>query len=238
MKIPYLSELKTSERTDLFKYLRTSITHHSNAIEGVSLTYGETKRLLEEGFTAPDKPLSDHLITLGFANAYDSVVLEGYGTKKPLTTNYIKDLHAMLFKSALLVCSDKIERPIGAYRVDERRISGLAAPLASPREISNRLENLIFLNKTENLYEIAQFHIDFELIHPFTDGNGRLGRLLITYQCIQNDLIPPLIENEQRTAYLDSLNNPKVLESFLEQSQKVSYEKLLEIIRSNEQDFG
>ena len=212
--LPKLSKLSASERRELFAYLRTAITHHSNAMEGVSLTYGETKRLLEEGITAPSKPLSDHLVTLGFANAFDEVVLESYA-KQPLTSNFIKDLHATLFKAALAVCPDKISKPVGAYRTDERYITGLATALASPKQIANQLENLLFTNQPTDLEAIAAFHIDFELIHPFADGNGRVGRLIITYQSIQNDLIPPLIENEHRQDYLLSLDNPKSLEKFL-----------------------
>ncbi|CAM5186701.1 hypothetical protein OURE66S_01245 [Oligella ureolytica] len=223
--LPKLSTLSASERRELFAYLRTAITHHSNAMEGVSLTYGETKRLLEDGITAPSKPLSDHLVTLGFANAFDEVVLESYA-KQPLTSSFIKDIHATLFKSALAVCPDKIDKPVGAYRTDERRISGLSTALASPKQIANQLENLLYTNQPVDLEGIAKFHIDFELIHPFADGNGRVGRLIITYQSIQNDLIPPLIENEHRQDYLSSLNEPKNLEKFLLSAQQKSYKFL------------
>lgn len=223
--LPKLSKLSASERRELFAYLRTAITHHSNAMEGVSLTYGETKRLLEDGITAPSKPLSDHLVTLGFANAFDEVVLESYA-KQPLTSSFIKDIHATLFKSALAVCPDKIDKPVGAYRTDERRISGLSTALASPKQIANQLENLLYTNQPVDLEGIAKFHIDFELIHPFADGNGRVGRLIITYQSIQNDLIPPLIENEHRQDYLSSLNEPKILEKFLLSAQQKSYKFL------------
>ena len=223
--LPKLSKLSASERRELFAYLRTAITHHSNAMEGVSLTYGETKRLLEDGITAPSKPLSDHLVTLGFANAFDEVVLESYA-KQPLTSSFIKDIHATLFKAALAVCPDKIDKPVGAYRTDERRISGLSTALASPKQIANQLENLLYTNQPVDLEGIAKFHIDFELIHPFADGNGRVGRLIITYQSIQNDLIPPLIENEHRQDYLSSLNEPKNLEKFLLSAQQKSYKFL------------
>ncbi|PMC18232.1 Fic family protein [Oligella urethralis] len=233
--LPKLSELTSSERRELFAYLRTAITHHSNAMEGVSLTYGETKRLLEEGFTAPNKPLSDHLIILGFANAFDEVVLESYA-RQPLTTSFIKDLHATLFKTALAACPDKIDKPVGAYRTDERYIVGLSAPLASPRQISNQLENLLYVNQPKSMQDIAKFHIDFELIHPFADGNGRVGRLLITYQSIQNDLIPPLIENEHRKDYLNAISDPAALTDFLYEAQKQSYHFVEERHQQNKQD--
>lgn len=229
-KIPKLSELNTSHRRALFAYLRTAITHHSNAMEGISLTYGETKKLLEEGITAPNKPLSDHLIIMGFANAFDEVVLESYGHQS-LTTSFIKDIHATLFRAALNTCPDKIEKPIGAYRTDERYITGLATSLAAPSQISNRLENLLFTSQPKTLEEIAKFHIDFELIHPFADGNGRIGRLIITYQAIQNDLIPPLIENDYRKEYLKAMNNLPELVGFLHEAQAESHKFINELLK-------
>ena len=69
-----------------------------------------------------------------------------------------------------------------------------------------------------NLNDIAGFHIAFELIHPFADGNGRVGRLLMTYQAIKNNYIPPLILNDNRLDYLESLGDKDKLEMFLDSS--------------------
>jgi len=82
------------------------------------------------------------------------------------------------------------------------------------------IENLLFqyTNKNLNIEQIADFHIQFEQIHPFADGNGRIGRLLMAFQYIQNDLIPPLILNETRQEYLKTLNNKSFLADFLKQS--------------------
>ncbi|ADU91852.1 hypothetical protein [Taylorella equigenitalis] len=72
METPNISQLNTQERRDLFNFFRIATTHHSNAIEGLSMTFGETKQLLSKGETAPNKPLKDNLIILGFAEAFDS----------------------------------------------------------------------------------------------------------------------------------------------------------------------
>lgn len=228
MKIPKLTELSTVDRRELFSYLRVAITHHSNRMEGTTLDYGETKRLLELGETAPNKPLSDHLVILGFADAFDEVVYQAT-SHQPITSSLIKDLHALLFRKALAVAPDKVEKPIGAYRRDERRITGLDKSLSPPLQISNHLENLLFSSKVETLEDIARFHINFELIHPFADGNGRVGRLIMTYQSIQNDLIPPLIQNEHRKEYLNSLRNVGNHTEFLYKAQQQSYQYLLDL---------
>jgi Fic family protein len=71
-----LSTLSLKEREELFRQLRISITHHSNAIEGTTLSFGETKELLEHGHTAGDKPIAEQLVILGFAKAYDVIIRE------------------------------------------------------------------------------------------------------------------------------------------------------------------
>jgi Fic family protein len=86
--------------------------------------------------------------------------------------------------------------------------------------ISQHIDNLLYQYQigSMTLADIAKFHIRFELIHPFIDGNGRTGRLLMAHQAIANDFIPPLIENDHRREYLDALADAVELETFLEKS--------------------
>ncbi len=203
-----LSNLSLLQREELFKTLRISITHHSNAIEGISLNYGETKALLETGRTAHNKPIDEQLIILGFAEAYDVIIREANDKSKRLSSSFIKDLHYLIFSNAQKVSPYLVKKPIGAYRTDEAKIVGANIKLSQPNKISQEIDNLLyrFPSNQLNLEQIAEFHAFYERIHPFADGNGRTGRLLMSFQCIQNDLIPPLIENENRSKYLDCLN--------------------------------
>jgi Fic family protein len=221
-----LSNLSLKEREELFRKLRVSITHHSNAMEGTTLSFGETKELLEYGNTAGNKPLGEQLIILGFAKAYDVVIREATNPNNILDSNFIKDIHAIMFEDALKIAPQFISKPIGAYRLDERYIKGVDINLSSPNKIANDIENLLYRMKSNNmtLLDIADFHIQFERIHPFADGNGRVGRLLIAYQAIQNNIVPPLIENEHRNDYLKALNNKEELSEFLDKSIENSLE--------------
>ena len=208
-------------KNDLYRSLRVSITHHSNAIEGLTLTFGETKRLLESGVTAPNKPLHEQLVILGFADAFDFVVREAENTGHRFDDEFIKDIHAILFDKALKISPERIERPIGAWRKDERQILGVDIQLSSPAKIDQDLGNLLYRIKTDmNLRDIAEFHINFERIHPFADGNGRVGRLLMTYQAIKNNYSPPLITNDHREEYLTSLNDVNTHAQFIESAIK------------------
>ena len=215
-----LNTLTLKQREELFRQLRVSITHHSNAMEGTTLSFGETKELLEHGNTAGDKPLHEQLIILGFAKAYDVIVREASNAYTLVDSSFIKDIHAIMFEDALQVSPSFVAKPIGAYRLDERYIKGVNIKLSAPHQISNDIENLFYRFKSNemSLEDIAEFHILFERVHPFADGNGRVGRLLMAYQAIQNNMIPPLIENEHRGEYLEVINDSKKLTPFLEKS--------------------
>ncbi|HIP11349.1 MAG TPA: Fic family protein [Arcobacter sp.] len=221
-----LNKLTLKQREELFRQLRISITHHSNAMEGTTLSFGETKELLENGNTAGDKPLAEQLIILGFAKAYDVIIREATNPNNIIDSSFIKDIHAIMFEDALKVSPEFISKPIGAYRSDERYIKGVDIKLSLPHMISNDVENLLYRIKSNNmsLLDISDFHIQFERIHPFADGNGRVGRLIMAYQAIQNNVIPPLIENEHRDDYLKAINDKDDLYLFLEESIKNSLE--------------
>ena len=221
-----LTNLALKQREELFRKLRVSITHHSNALEGTTLSFGETKELLEFGKTAGHKPLGEQLVILGFAKAYDVVIREASNRENILNSDFIKDIHFIMFEDALQVSPEFVSKPIGAYRNDERYIKGVDIKLTPPHKISVELENLLYRYKSNSmsLKDIASFHIEFETIHPFSDGNGRVGRLLMAYQAIQNNIIPPLIENSQRKEYLDALNDKEKLYKFLQKSIKNSIE--------------
>jgi Fic family protein len=221
-----LNELTLKQREELFRQLRISITHHSNAMEGTTLSFGETKELLELGRTAGHKPLGEQLVILGFAKAYDVIIREATNPYNIIDSSFIKDIHAIMFEDALKVSPEYVSKPIGAYRLDERYIKGVDIKLSAPHMISNDIENLLYRIKSNdmNLLDISDFHIQFERIHPFADGNGRVGRLLMAYQSIQNNIVPALIENEYRDDYLKAINDKNDLCVFLDKSINKSLE--------------
>ncbi len=223
-----LNSLTLKQKEQLFRQLRISITHHSNAMEGTTLSFGETKELLELGHTAGHKPLGEQLVILGFAKAYDVIVREASNRENILDCSFVKDIHSIMFEDALQVSPEFVSKPIGAYRLDERYIKGVDIRLSLPNMISQDLENLFYRMQSNemSLLDIAEFHILFERIHPFADGNGRVGRLLMAYQAIQNSIVPPLIENDHRDRYLDAINNKNRLHKFL----KESIDKSLDLI--------
>ncbi len=223
-----LNKLSLKQREELFRQLRISITHHSNAMEGTTLSFGETKELLELGHTAGHKPLGEQLVILGFAKAYNVIIREATNKENIIDSSFIKDIHAIMFEDALKVAPEYVSKPVGAYRLDERYIKGVDIKLSAPNKISNDLENLLYRFNSNNmsLADITEFHILFERIHPFADGNGRVGRLIMAFQAIQNNIVPPLIKNEDRSEYLKAINDKDELFKFIDESIQNSMDLL------------
>mgnify|MGYP000626719737 CR=1 FL=1 len=203
-----LSTLSTKQKELLFRELRLSVTHHSSAIEGTTLSYGETKQLLEEGLTAKDKPINEQLVILGFAKAFDVVVREASNPNKAIDSSFIKDLHEIMFEDSLRIMPYFTAKPVGAYRLDERQIQGSSVSLTPPSKIAIELENLLyrFGHRPMSLPDIARFHIEFEGIHPFIDGNGRTGRLLVNLELMKAGYPPIDIKFSDRIAYYNAFD--------------------------------
>jgi len=175
-------------------------TYNSNAIEGNTLTLRETDMVLR-GITIDKKPLKDHLEAIGHKDAW------GYMTdlikeKTPLSEQVIKQLHT-------LVLADKPEDR-GVYRKVDVMIMGAKHKTASPFQIQEKMEALIKEfnedNKTNLIKKLALFHIEFEAIHPFIDGNGRTGRLLVNFELMKRGYPPIDIKYLDRRAYYDAFD--------------------------------
>lgn len=156
-------------------------TYNSNAIEGNTLTLHETAMVLE-GITIDKKPLKEHLEVIGHRDAFkyvESLVQE----KQELSEYIIKSIHS-------LVLMDRAEDR-GVYRRIPVRIMGASHEPPQPYLLDPRMNELVVnhvvrKSKTHLVEAIALFHLDFEGIHPFIDGNGRTGRLLINLELMQN----------------------------------------------------
>lgn len=176
-------------------------TYNSNAIEGNTLTLKETALVLE-GMTIDQKPLKDHLEAVGHRDAF--LYVQDIATKDiPLDESVIKNIHA-------LVLMDRPEDK-GIYRRIPVRIMGAYTEPVQPYLIEPNIRELLAENKlrreTMNPIErIARFHLEFEGIHPFIDGNGRTGRLLLNLDLIRNGYPPINVKFTDRKRYYDAFD--------------------------------
>jgi len=176
-------------------------TYNSNAIEGNTLTLKETALVLQ-GITIDQKPLKDHLEAVGYKEAFEYV--EELAKKdKPLSEYDIKSIHN-------LVLADRPEDR-GVFRRLNVRIAGALTNPVQPYLIEPKIEELLKnyqkWSKTMHIVEcVANFHLQFESIHPFIDGNGRTGRLLMNLQLIKAGLPAINIKFADRRRYYDAFD--------------------------------
>ncbi len=174
-------------------------TYNSNAIEGNTLTLRETDMVLR-GLTIDKKPLKDHLEAIGHKEAFD-FVRELVKDNVPMTEGIIKQIH-------YLVLSDKKDDR-GIYRKVPVRIMGAKHKPVQPYLIQPRMEQLILDYNESNehiITRLARFHLEFESIHPFIDGNGRTGRLLVNLELMKAGYLPINIKFTDRTLYYDAFD--------------------------------
>ena len=176
-------------------------TYNSNAIEGNTLTLQETALVLE-GITVDQKPLKDHLEVVGHKEAF-IYVQQLVSEKVQMTEKIIKDVHSLVL----------MDRPQdrGIYRKIPVRILGAMHEPAQPYLVPAQMDELIRKyqnhdNKAHLIEKVARFHLDFETIHPFIDGNGRTGRLLLNLEIMKNGYPPINVKFTDRKRYYESFN--------------------------------
>lgn len=174
-------------------------TYNSNAIEGNTLTLQETALVLE-GVTIGRKPLKDHLEAVGHKDAF-LYVQELVKDKVPFTETIVKQIHA-------LVLMDRPEDR-GVYRRIPVRIMGAYHTPPEPVLVPELMEKLVkeFIGKRMHPIESAAlFHLKFEGIHPFVDGNGRTGRLILNLFLMQNGYPPINVKFADRKRYYEAFD--------------------------------
>jgi fic family protein len=204
--------LTEGELARLNEEFTVEYTYNSNAIEGNTLTLRETDLVLR-GLTIDQKPLKDHMEAVGHKEAFDFVT-ELVKEKCEINERVIKQIH-------YLVLADKKDDR-GVYRRLPVRIMGAAHEPVQPYLIVPKMEELLrnYLASEEHIVtKLARFHIEFEGIHPFIDGNGRTGRLLVNLELMKAGYPPIDIKFTDRIAYYNAFDeyhvkhNLKAMES-------------------------
>lgn len=197
------------------------MAHHSTAIEGNTLTQEQTTSILVENKTFREISEREFFEVKNYKQTI-SFILEQVRNQTPLCVEIIKSIHSL--------CMQKLLENAGVFKKIENLIVGAKFETTKPYLVPTRLyefcQNLNFAltqtkNKNEKLKMILKAHFDFEKIHPFSDGNGRVGRLLIFYSCLQEDIIPPIF---QKNAYISFLRNWD-LEGLFELSKELQREE-------------
>ena len=230
---------------DFDKFNQYAIVHHSNAIEGSTLTKSETFLLLDEQLTPKNKPLEHTLMAIDHLNALKFVV-DLANSKKPLTEEILKKIASLLLKqtgSEISAIGGTFDSSKGHFRKVNVR-AGVSTFINYQKVPERVRELLIYINDTiekvsdfDAVNKLA-FDVHFQLvsIHPFADGNGRISRLLMNYVQQYHHVPLSVIYKEDKQEYFNALVETRVAEDisifrkfmFL-QTEKYLLEKIEEL---------
>lgn len=191
----------------------TRSTYHSNGIEGNTLTYAETYAILynDNSFKIMGKEPRDLYEAINHKKALEFMFQKikeesSHENENVLDQNFIKTLNETI--------NSNIKDTKG-YRKVQVFIRGSEHIPPEPEKVPNLMNYFIdnYNNSNQDIFtKIAQYHIEFERIHPFEDGNGRTGRLLINYELIKNNIPPVVIIKDDRAKYFEYLNKQNIKE--------------------------
>ncbi len=196
-KMKYLSKITNS----IYEDLKIEFLYHSNHLEGSTFSKDELEKLLTEKKVEGSHSLDDIIETKNSLEVFDQVIIDsGEKLDKFMLFNW----HKLLKKGTV---DDEINN-IGMWKKYENKLRGVDLKLALPVEVDNLMFNLLSdYNELETvtLKDIADFHYKFEKIHPFQDGNGRIGRFIILKQCLEWNIDLIAIDDKYDDEYRDAL---------------------------------
>lgn len=201
------------------------MAYHNSAIEGNTITLPETVSILLDGTTPGNKSIREFYEIENHREAFQ-YILNLYGHAEKLTVPMIKNMHSLLL--------DRLQHDRGNFKKNQNAIVGAEFKTASPEQtpmlmeqwVENTNYQLSHADSFEDkLHILAESHIVFERIHPFSDGNGRTGRLVLMYQSLMEFGVPIVIINNNRAIYIQALANQDIeaLSSMFHES--IRYEK-------------
>lgn len=189
----------------IYHKVQIELTYNSNHIEGSRLTHEQTRFIFETntiGIKNETINVDDIVETSNHFNCIDRII---DSANYVLNESFIKQLHVIL-KSGTSD-SRKAWFTVGDYKRFENEVGG--KPTTKPADVSREMKNLLKMynrQKSKTLQEIIAFHYAFEKIHPFQDGNGRIGRLIMFKECLRNGITPFIIDDDLKAFYYRGLN--------------------------------
>lgn len=200
-----LREQKVSRlKGSIYHRTQIDLTYNSNHIEGSKLTHDQTRYIFETntiGITDQTMNVDDILETVNHFRCIDFIIDHA---EEQLTEKFIKHLH-LLLKSGTSD-SRKDWFAVGDYKRLPNEVGGQET--CPPEDVHKELKTLLtdyYHNRQQTFENILNFHVRFEQIHPFQDGNGRVGRLLMFKECLANNIVPFIITDELKMYYYRGL---------------------------------
>ena len=229
-----IKERKDKVRNGLYRHIQILMAYHSNKIEGSTCTLEQTSLLFDTSSYGAKHPDNDAIETFNHFRAFDMIV-DTY--KQKLSETYIKAIHGIIKFN-----SEDVKRGyvIGDYKKIPNRVGTLST--TRPENVSRDISGLLtdYNNRsTIKLDDLLDFHIRFEQIHPFQDGNGRVGRLIMFKECLRNKIKPFIISSDNNLAYKAclmafQLNMDNAMKNFVDfaKQEQLAFDMIVRNIQS------
>lgn len=210
-----VEEMESHRKGGIYHKTQVQLAYNSNRIEGSKLTEEQTRYIFETrtiGFKDQEAvPVDDIIETTNHFVAFDYLLRT---ISSPLSQEIIREFHRIL-KSGT-ADAQKSYFNVGAYKKLANEVGGQET--ARPDEVQQRMNELEdWYNKQtiQNIQTLAEYHWRFENIHPFQDGNGRVGRLILFRECLRNNILPFVIDDNHKLYYYRGLKEFKTAPGFL-----------------------
>lgn len=188
----------------IYHKTQIDLTYNSNHMEGSRLTHDQTRYIFETNTIGIEKEVLNVDDVIETANHFRCIDMIIDRAKLSLTEKIIKELHLILKNGTSDSRKDWFS--VGNYKKLPNEVGGMETAL--PEEVANKMKKLLseYNNKEEkNFEDILDFHVKFERIHPFQDGNGRVGRLIMFKECLKYNIVPFIIEDNLKMFYYRGL---------------------------------
>lgn len=188
----------------VYKMVQCDFAYNSNHMEGSRLTAEQTRMVFGKRTISGDNiRLDDIYEAMNHFTAFD-LILDHYDA--PLSDDMLFTLHRTL-KAGTSQASNPLYS-VGGYKRYENVIGNLEVETTPPEKVAEEIDRLLAAYEQSDLHDLddlLEFHVNFERIHPFSDGNGRIGRLLLFKECLRNDVMPFIITEDLRDYYIRGL---------------------------------
>lgn len=208
------AEKEMELRGGIYHKIQVDLTYNSNHIEGNKLTHDQTRYIFETNTIGIENETVNVDDIIETANHFKCVDMIIDSATNKLSERFIKQLHRCL-KSGTSD-SRKSWFSVGAYKKLPNEVGGKET--VSPQNVAQEIHKLLKSyneKNSHNLEEIIDFHYRFEVIHPFQDGNGRVGRLIMFKECLKNNIVPFIIDDELKIFYYRGLNQWNLEKGYL-----------------------
>lgn len=206
-----LNEKNNKTPNGLYHKIQILFAYNSNHIEGSTLTKDQTRHIFESNTFLAEKEqiikVDDILEAKNHFKAFDFILDT---MSEDLNSDYLKKVHSILKDNCSNIAT------IGDFKQKQNFVGDIKT--TPPKLVENEISNLLqsYAKKPQKtINDIADFHYEFETIHPFEDGNGRVGRLLMFKECLKENVVPFIIDEESRLFYYRGLKEYKQTKGYL-----------------------